>query len=325
MNEPLSFGLISDIQYADIEVASNFSGSEQRDYRGAATAARASMVKMLSDPSLSFVAHLGDLIDGQNAGEYGQGLSLDAPQSEEALQVVLNIWSDCSTPIHHIIGNHELYNFTWAALDERLNQTCGLGEHHLPRPHGYGSFSPAKGWRVISLNSYEINVIKPRDEHVRSEAEAILTEMNPNFGAKAPYNFFEGLPPHRLRYVPFNGGFGSKQLAWLMTELQEAQRRDERCIILSHLPCYGPSASLRNLAFDADDLLLLIGQYAELISAYFAGHRHSGGAATDPHGVHHITIQSPLTHGECAAIIKVDEETLSVKGIGAHRSYHFHL
>ena len=42
MNKLLfSFGLISDIQYADIDPASNFSGTEHREYRSSVHAAAA--------------------------------------------------------------------------------------------------------------------------------------------------------------------------------------------------------------------------------------------------------------------------------------------
>ena len=54
---------------------------------------------------LSFVANLGDIIDGQT--EF-KGLG-----SEKGLSKVLNVFSSLrdSIPIVHMIGNHELYNF----------------------------------------------------------------------------------------------------------------------------------------------------------------------------------------------------------------------
>ena len=87
-----TFGLISDIQYADIEPASNFSQTEHRQYRESITyAERVIKVWKELDHPLKFVGQLGDLIDGQNAGEYGQGLHLDRPQSAEALERVLEL------------------------------------------------------------------------------------------------------------------------------------------------------------------------------------------------------------------------------------------
>ena len=280
---PLCFGLISDIQYADIEPASNFSGSEHRGIERLFTL-RALLYEMLAlAPELSFIAQLGDLIDGQNVGEYGQGLDFNQPQSEVALEQTLQIWDEFSSDVYHVIGNHELYNFTWEELNERLNGVRGQCQHHLLRPNTYGSFSPQEGWRVIILNSYELNVIKPRDEQTRIFTEALLSRMNPNYGRPSPFNFFQGLPQDRLRYVPFNGGFGQAQLDWLSKELNQAASEDEQCLVFSHLPSFAPAASERNVAFDADELVERLGERRDQVRGYFAGHRHSGGAAIDPH------------------------------------------
>lgn len=324
MNKPLfSFGLISDIQYADIEPASNFSGTEHREYRSSVHDA-AAVVKAwgnLESP-LTFIGQLGDLIDGQNAGAYGQGLTLDRPQSEQALERVLKIWDQYSSTVYHAIGNHELYNFTWAELRLKLNTQRVQCTHQVATQEFYYSFTPYPGWRVIILNSYEDNVIKPKSEQSRLYTERLLKENNHNFGAKAPFNFFEGVPIEKQRYVPFNGGFGEKQLAWLKVELATMKERGEVGVIASHLPCFAPAASFKNIAFDADSLHTLIGSYAEQVWAYFAGHRHGGGYGQDHHGIHHVTIQSPLTHGICATTVEVYDDLLKVCGIGAHRSYH---
>ena len=187
MREPLHFGLISDIQYADIDPASNFGGSEHREYRASACAARSALQSIVHRSSeLSFIAQLGDLIDGQNAGEYGQGLALSEPQSEAALEQTLLAWEGLSTHVYHTIGNHELYNFTWEELSERLNCVRGACHHHLVGAHAYGAISPQEGWRAIILNSYELNVIKPRDDETRRFTEALLRRMNPNYGKPPP-------------------------------------------------------------------------------------------------------------------------------------------
>ena len=38
-------------------------------------------------------------------------------------------------------------------------------------------------------------------------------------------NFFEGLDGLDQRFVPFNGGFGTKQISWLEGVLNEAKKR----------------------------------------------------------------------------------------------------
>ena len=102
------FGVIADIQYCDVAPATNFRGTETRDYRGVIAQTERAVRLWNSLDSLAFVAQLGDLIDGQNAGKYGAGLDFDAPQSAKAMDLVTGILAGCKVPIFHAIGNHEL-------------------------------------------------------------------------------------------------------------------------------------------------------------------------------------------------------------------------
>lgn len=322
---PFGFGLISDIQYADIEDASNFSGTEHRGYREAAHAAMTSLQTWSTHPaSPLFVAQLGDLIDGQNAGTYGQGLALKEPQSSEALNRVLSAWESHPIKTFHAIGNHELYNFSWEELRSRLNGLIGGAPHQISDPHTgqfYYSVSISVGWRLIVLNCYEMNVIRGLQPETQAEAARLLRSHNPNYGQPVPFDFFAGLEEAQMRYVPFNGGLGARQLAWLDEELRALSARGEKALICGHLPLSVEAGSPRNVAFDADDALTILRDHREKIAAYFAGHRHRGGYARDSSGIHHLTVQAPLTHGACAATAFISEKGLDVQGEGAHRSH----
>ena len=94
-----------------------------RYYRGTLGQARQAVQLWngLSPPPL-FVAQLGDLIDGQNAGTYGAGLGFSSPQSDGAWARVTEVLAECRAPMLHAIGNHELYNYDWAALKNRLTR-----------------------------------------------------------------------------------------------------------------------------------------------------------------------------------------------------------
>ena len=76
-----SFGVIADIQYCDCDDATNFGGTETRAYRDTLRQIKLA-VNSWNAAGVLFVAQLGDLIDGQNAGGYGAGLQFDGPQSE---------------------------------------------------------------------------------------------------------------------------------------------------------------------------------------------------------------------------------------------------
>lgn len=129
------FGVVADIQYCDCETASNFMGTEQRNYRGTLGQVKRAVELWNSlIPRPLFIAQLGDLIDGQNAGGYGAGLNMASPQSQPALNIVTELLAKCAAPIYHVVGNHELYNFGWNDLKEHLNKPS-LGWCAIPKPN----------------------------------------------------------------------------------------------------------------------------------------------------------------------------------------------
>lgn len=76
-----SFGVIADIQYCDCDDATNFAGTEHRKYRDTLRQTELAVASW-NQAKVNFVVQLGDLIDGQNAGGYGAGLSFSEPQSD---------------------------------------------------------------------------------------------------------------------------------------------------------------------------------------------------------------------------------------------------
>jgi manganese-dependent ADP-ribose/CDP-alcohol diphosphatase len=102
-----SFGVIADVQYCDCPLSKNYSGTETRDYRGSLDQLAAA-VDHWNGTDISFVAQLGDLIDGQNNGKYGHGLDFAEPKSDEAFKAVAEHINRCNAPFYHALGNHEL-------------------------------------------------------------------------------------------------------------------------------------------------------------------------------------------------------------------------
>ena len=164
-----SFGAIADIQYADVDSGSNFKKSVPRNFRRGLCALKRAIDTWNADSSqLNFVTvmQLGDLIDGQNSGTYGAGLDFDKPQSEQSWQLASKIISDCSasTDWHHLIGNHELYNFAHHDMPDRLNYSNTKIDDKPNHGHYY-SFSPAPGWRFVILDSYVLSTLgRPSDD-----------------------------------------------------------------------------------------------------------------------------------------------------------------
>ena len=95
-----SFGLVADVQYADIPNGTNFREDEVRCYRGGLKvldqAVEAwNLEARRADCDFAAVMQLGDLIDGQNNGTYGAGLEFPEPQSEVAWATVQEVRPGC--------------------------------------------------------------------------------------------------------------------------------------------------------------------------------------------------------------------------------------
>ena len=174
------------------------------------------------------------------------------------------------------------------------------------------------------LNPYEISIMQKEDSWGYKEAHRILKDRNKNFLTQGTANFFEGLEGLERRFVPFNGGFGHEQLTWLKQTLREANDQGERVIIFTHTPIFEDSASAKNLAFDYDLALDIVHDVGN-VALVMAGHYHRGGYAKDARGVHHITVQSPLTHGHCFGVVDVFSSEIICKGVGEQRSYTFQI
>ena len=89
-------------------------------------------------------------------------------------------------------------------------------------------------------------------------------------------------------------------------------------MLMTHLPVHPDAANPRAIAFDYDELLALLHSEGRgVVACVFAGHFHRGGFVTDEAGIHHITVESPLTHGRSFGQVLVHNDRLELKGEGA--------
>ena len=123
--ETFSFGVISDIQYADKDTRG------ARHYRESLSRLKEG-VEDLNRRQLAFTIQLGDLIDGNKTRE-GTQLELDE---------VLEVHNSLSMPKYHAIGNHCL-----TAGKKGLQERLGLSRFY------YDFTVPAaQGWRFVVLD-----------------------------------------------------------------------------------------------------------------------------------------------------------------------------
>jgi len=300
-----AFGLISDVQYADIDDGLDHKEKMQRHYRGALDVLTRAVQYFNTYPvPLAFVAQLGDLIDGKNAPH----------NSETALARALAVIERCTVPFVNLIGNHELYNFDRETLARRL------GTRPAGRPVEFYASQPAAGWRMLVLDAFQEAVIgHPPGEPRRDKAVTFLRAKRTECGRPAdadPDDWFAGLSGEQRRFNPYNGAFGSRQLQWLRSQLGSAREAGDRVLILSHVVLHAGACHGTTMAWDYLEALEVIGAHAGVVAAVLCGHEHKGGYHYDaPSKVHHITVASPLNEGasgEAYGAILIRESSLEL-------------
>ena len=78
----------------------------------------------------------------------------------------------------------------------------------------YYSFAPARGWRVVVLDPYQIALIghTPADPR-RAQAVELIGRTNPGVDPSGSGGqWFSGVSGYDRRFVPYNGGLGVEQL-----------------------------------------------------------------------------------------------------------------
>ena len=304
LNELMSLPLR---QTADAPDMTNFIG-ESRFFRGSLLTLEAA-VKWWNAESkgLSFVTHLGDLVDMRVAKK-------GAMFATELLQRVLAVLSASKLPTLFAIGNHDYYAFTREELDGYL-KSMPLGAM-TEQPTSYHSFSPVPGQRVVVLDSFHEAVISwPEGDPRHQRAWELLDQHNPN-PLRTPGPWFAGLDGVDKRWVPFNGALGRKQRDWLSATLKDAEAAGEVVIVLSHVVLHPRACDGANVIWDYEETLSVLRESTAVV-AVLAGHDHNGGYHRDARGIHHITLQSPLnkgTNGKAFGIVRVFADHLELIG-----------
>ena len=341
-----TFGLIADLQYADIPDGSGFAGTDKRRFRGSLDKARHASATFRQH-FCACVVQLGDLIDGKALGSYdgyapaGSASVEQRAAATEQLGAVLDALrgpGDASPPLFHLRGNHENYAFSLAEMHALLPLPRAPAALSYAPAHAMAyEFAPAAGWRFIVLDSYEVSMAAAAGSPKRAAAELALRANNPNLFPDPPCarDFFAGLAGAVRRFVPFNGACSDAQLAWLQQTLESARTAAERVIVCTHvpllpvqtrrahLPPVDPSEPSRFdcLHFNYERVLQLLAAFAASIALVVAGHDHEGAFGVDDAGIPHLTLPSPLVHdADSHTIVEVHADRLEVIGFGACES-----
>ncbi|XP_017340000.1 manganese-dependent ADP-ribose/CDP-alcohol diphosphatase isoform X2 [Ictalurus punctatus] len=305
-----TFGLIADIQYADLKDGYNFHGTRKRYYRNSLHLLR-NAIRHWNEEKVkpSFILQLGDIIDGFNRKHGASG---------KALEKVLDEFRGCSAQVHHVWGNHEFYNFTRSALfsSELNSEVKGEEERDDRMDDVYAyHFSPAPKFRFVVLDAYDLSLIGREESCEKySQSFEIIKEHNPNEELNQP----AGLIPMDGRFVKFNGGLSQDQLDWLDRLLTSADEKGEKVTVVSHIPVHPYSTSTTCLTWNYDEILPLLCAHKSVV-CFLAGHDHDGGYCVDSTGIHHLTVEGVIeTPPDCDAFgtVYVYEDKMILRGNG---------
>ncbi|XP_059180077.1 manganese-dependent ADP-ribose/CDP-alcohol diphosphatase [Centropristis striata] len=308
-----TFGVIADIQYADMDDGLNYTRTRRRYYRSSLQLLRNAQ-ESWSESAVrpDFILQLGDVIDGFNKAR-------DA--SDRALDAVLREFSSSPVEVHHVWGNHEFYNFSRSALlSSRLNSTVHAEDSVRGARAGSDiyayHFSPVPGFTFILLDAYDVSLLGREDtSEQHREAFRLIKQFNKNEDLNCPPECDD----LQQRFTMFNGGFSKEQLDWLHSVLSSADDRQERVTIVSHLPVHPRSTDPICLAWNFDELLAIIKSHSSVV-CFMAGHDHDGGYHQDKEtGVHHLTLEGVIEtppDSDAFGTVSVYEDRMVLKGNG---------
>jgi manganese-dependent ADP-ribose/CDP-alcohol diphosphatase len=296
-----SFGVITDVQYADINDGKSFHGIS-RYYRNSIKLLEEAINSWNNDHQLplAFTIHLGDIVDGW----------AEKPRAKEGLETVIDVFNKFKGPVYHLIGNHCLYNLKRDVLHPMLNID------RPPDQAAYYDFSPHPKYRLVVVDTYDISTLGFPDGHPNhEEATNILKNKNPNKDKNSP----EGLIDHDRRFVSFNGGLSTPQLQWLKSVLEDAQKKDQHVILFSHVPLHPYAGDPLTTAWNFEEITELLTQYP-VVKMVLSGHDHDGGYWFDEQlKLHHLVfpgiIETP-PHTNAFGTIHVHEDGIDLQGVG---------
>ncbi|XP_033630867.1 manganese-dependent ADP-ribose/CDP-alcohol diphosphatase-like isoform X1 [Asterias rubens] len=326
-----SFGLIADIQYADVDNRPNFRQNCVRYYRNSLELLKEAVRHWSGDSCASkpsFVMQLGDIIDGINK----RG---GKKQSFQALNVVINEFDKAGCDTHHILGNHEFYNFTRAEIASsrllsginfettEVDTTCSCISELIPAtaevpPAAYYHFSPCPGFRCVVLDTYDVSTLgHDKSCSIHQDSMNLLRSVNKNECLNSP----DGLQGIDRRFVEYNGGMGESQLRWLEGVLQKASNDQEKVIIFGHAP-FHPTIEVDCCLWNYKDVLQLLHSFSCVV-AVFSGHVHFFSHIVDEKGIHVVTMPgiieiAPGSNG--FGTVEVYQDKLVLHGNGEVRS-----
>jgi manganese-dependent ADP-ribose/CDP-alcohol diphosphatase len=311
-----SFGVIGDLQFFDGDDGSQYGDPNRvRRYRAALVKFEEAVrffrnCSIMNSPPLHLCILLGDTIDGK-CEQDGTSNAAFARVTDVLSRQNLN-----GPKWHFLVGNHDLYNFTRDQLYEK-EQYVPLSVRSECSPQKlYYSIQPHPRYLFVFLDPFEISTCGGVSQAAKDEAQQLLIQKNPNLSNGG--SWLNGLDAATQRYVPYNGACSMNQLVWLELELSKSRVQGQKVFVFCHCPLYMPCCRPSGLAWNADDILILLQRSGNVVACFY-GHDHDGGYACDSTGIHHILPPAVLEAGEehqAYGVVSVSRDGLHLQWTG---------
>jgi len=205
---------------------------------------------------------------------------------------VLDIIDSSGLKTYHVTGNHEY------SVDTRFKKRLPVLQ---PLKEGYFSFIHEK-FRFIFLNGNEISTYKSNNKAAVKQADDYIADMK-NKG--------------EINAVDWNGGIGSKQLTWLINQLNEATSRNEKVFLICHFPVVPDN--VHNL-LNYKEVLPILEKYQNII-VWFNGHNHAGNYGNF-NMIHFVTFKGMVETetNNSFALVEVYKNKIWIRGYAREKS-----
>jgi len=279
-SKPLfSFGVVTDIQYADKETR------KEKYYRDALQKLEECIQYWNQvQPPLEFVVHLGDIIDGNSTSE----------QTEQDLTKISQPFFKSVPKVHYVLGNHCL-----TLPREYVTNQLGIKAT-------YYDFVVQNKWRIIVLDGTDISLYgSAKDSTSYIEAQNWL-DSHP-----------VGEYPYAKDWNSAIGDEQRSWLKQRLHECK--QQNERAIIFCHYPLFAEMGSLEHRLWNGADVVAILEDKVFEgIVCAYFCGHYHPGGYFQH-NGIHYMTVKALLEAppgSNSYAVFHLFDDRLEIQGFG---------
>lgn len=199
---------------------------------------------------------------------------------------ILPIYNTIEGPKYHVLGNHDFPVTTNEVVDI------------LGMPNQYYDFK-YKNWRFVVLDTNDLSLYaNPVDSEKYQQAHEMYNSLKAT---------------NEINAQTWNVGVSEEQLTWLRGVLKKAAQRQEKVVVLAHMPVYPEN----NHNVWNDEAVITELEAAGNVVAYFNGHNHAGNYGMK-NGIHYVNLKGMVETDDTNSysIVRVYKDRLEVDGYG---------